>query len=107
VYSGWPKLYFQVWHQDSFGRNELYGYGYCHVPTSPGIHDIECPTWRPVGTARERLTQAFLGGGPQLRNPDLIYSGSDRYHLRTQTMGRVHLQLGVITRNFEKYGIEF
>ena len=33
---GWPKLHFEVWHQDNFGRNEIYGYGFCHVPTSPG-----------------------------------------------------------------------
>jgi len=106
AYAGWPKIHFQVWHQDSFGRGELYGYGYCHIPTSPGTHEMECPTWRPVGTMREQISQAFLGGGPQLKNPDMIYSGADRYHLRTQTMGKVHLQLGVIMRHFDRYGIE-
>jgi len=106
VCPGWPKIHFQVWHQDSFGRNEIYGYGYCHVPTSPGMHDVECPMWRPVGSLREQITQAFLGGGPMLKHPDLIYSGADRYHLRTQAMGKVHLQLGVIVRHFDKYGIE-
>lgn len=103
---GWPKLHFQVWHQDNFGRNELYGYGFCHVPTSPGIHNIECPTWRPSGTYREQISQSFLGGGPQLKNPDLIYSGADRYKLHTIAMGNVHLQIGVILRNFDKFGIE-
>ena len=34
---GWPKLHFEVWHQDNFGRNEIYGYGFCHIPTSPGM----------------------------------------------------------------------
>ena len=104
--SGWPKIHFQVWHQDSFGRNELYGYGFCHLPTSPGIHNIECPTWRPSGTYREQVSQSFLGGGPQLKNPDLIYSGADRYKLHTVAMGTIHLQLGVILRHFDKYGIE-
>ena len=33
---GWPKFHFEVWHQDNFGRNEIYGYGFCHIPTSPG-----------------------------------------------------------------------
>jgi len=37
---GWPKLHFEVWHQDNFGRNEIYGYGFCHVPTSPGRFTI-------------------------------------------------------------------
>lgn len=78
---GWPKLYFQVWHEDFFGRNELCkysfnyihtfihlycssihlfisldGYGFCHVPTVPGIHDVECVTWRPVGSYRDQFT---------------------------------------------------
>ena len=87
-------------------RNELYGYGFCHVPTSPGFHEVICPTWRPVGTLREQFQQAFIGGGPQLRNPDLIYSGAERYHLKTEAMGKVHFHIGVITRNFDKFGIE-
>jgi B9 domain-containing protein 2 len=55
---------------------------------------------------RDQFVQYFLGGGPQLKNPDLIYSGYDRYHLQTETMGVVHLEIGVILRNFDKYGIE-
>ncbi|XP_014666947.1 PREDICTED: B9 domain-containing protein 2-like [Priapulus caudatus] len=103
---GWPKFHFQVWHQDTFGRNELYGYGFCHVPTSPGIHELECATWRPVGSLREQISQYFLGGGLQLRNPDLVYSGVDRYKLHTQAMGKVQLHLGLVFRNFDKYGME-
>lgn len=55
---------------------------------------------------REQISQMFVGGGAQLRNPDMIYSGADRYHLRTLTMGKVHIQLAVILRNFDKYGVE-
>jgi B9 domain-containing protein 2 len=89
-----------------FGRCELYGYGFCHIPASPGLHKVDVPTWRPVGTTQEQFNQSFVGGGPQLRSPDLIYSGADRYQLRTAAMGTVHLQLGVILRNFDRYGIE-
>ena len=106
VSAGWPKIHLQVWHCDRYGRNELYGYGFCHVPTSPGVHAVECATWRPSGTAREQLTQAFVGGGAELKRPELVYAGADRYHLRTAAMGSVHLELGVILRNFDKYGIE-
>ena len=104
--SGWPKMHFQVYHQDSFGRNELYGYGFCHIPTSPGIHKIDCPTWQPSGTFFESVSQQFLGGAAELRNPDVVYSGSQRYKLTTVATGKVHLQLGIILRNFDKYGIE-
>lgn len=103
---GWPKLHLQVWHQDSFGRCQLYGYGFCHVPSSPGHHRVSCATWRPLGSWQEQLAQVFVGGGPQLRNPDLIYNGADRYRLQTEAMGTVELELGVIMRHFDKYGVE-
>jgi len=104
---GWPKFHFQVWHQDSYGRNEIFGYGYCHVPTSPGTHKVDCVTWRPLSSNKsEQLRSFFVGGSPQLKNSDVIYTGGDRYKLRTIAMGTVHLQLGVITRNFDKFGVE-
>jgi hypothetical protein len=30
------------------------GYGFCHVPTAPGTHTVECVTWRPTGTLAEQ-----------------------------------------------------
>ena len=48
---GWPKIHLQVWHEDSFGRCQLFGYGYCHVPSSPGAgarcyHETLRQVWR-------------------------------------------------------------
>ncbi|XP_063289300.1 B9 domain-containing protein 2 [Pelobates fuscus] len=103
---GWPKLHFQVWHQDSFGRNELYSYSFLHIPSTPGTHSLTSPTWRPLGTWQEHLSQIFVGGGPQLKSSSLIYGGADRYRLQTEAMGQVHLELTVILRNFERYGVE-
>ena len=79
VLPGWPKIHMQVWHQDGFGRNELYGYGHCHIPTSPGMHKIDCATWRPSGTLREQIMQTFVGGSPQLKTPDLIYRWNEYF----------------------------
>lgn len=39
--------------------------------------------------------------------PDVVYTGLDRYKLQTEAMGIVHIELGLILRNFEKYGVEF
>lgn len=41
------------------------------------------------------------------QNPDLVSSSAELYKLRTVSMGKVHLRLHVIVRNFEKYGVEF
>mmetsp|Transcript_18550 Transcript_18550/g.30508 ORF Transcript_18550/g.30508 Transcript_18550/m.30508 type:complete len:124 (-) Transcript_18550:336-707(-) len=104
---GWPRMYFQVWHEDSFGRTDLEGYGFIHVPTSAGTYDLECVTWRPAGTLWERISSWFIGGNPQLKNEELILSGADRFRLRTIASGTVHLRLGVILKNFEKYGVHY
>lgn len=104
--AGWPRLHLQVWSQDSFGRCQLAGYGFCHVPSSPGTHKLDCPTWRPLGSWREQLARAFVGGGPQLLHGDAIYSGADRYRLHTAAGGTVHLDLGLLLRHFDRYGVE-
>ena len=104
---GWPKLHFQVYHQDDFGRNELIAYGFTHVPTSPGVHNHEVVTWRPSGSIRDTISQFYVGGGNQLRNPDVTLSSTDRYRLTTTAMGKIQVNLGVILRNFDKFGIEF
>eukprot|EP00026_Physarum_polycephalum_P019312 Phypoly_transcript_21272.p1 GENE.Phypoly_transcript_21272~~Phypoly_transcript_21272.p1 ORF type:complete len:176 (+),score=17.78 Phypoly_transcript_21272:55-582(+) len=102
---GWPKLKLQVWHQDMFGRNELYGYGFCHLPMSAGIFDLDCVTWRPQGSISDEITAFFLGGTPQLANDELVVSGADRYRLKTISMGTVHIHISIIHRDFAKYGI--
>ncbi|NXN19912.1 B9D2 protein, partial [Indicator maculatus] len=84
------------------------GYGFCHLPSSPGCHSVTCVTWRPLGTPGERLRRLFLGGGPQLLPPEvpnLSTEPSQRCRLSTQAGGRVWLQLGVILRNFSPHGV--
>ncbi|KAJ3073505.1 B9 domain-containing protein 2 [Podochytrium sp. JEL0797] len=104
--AGWPKLIFQVYHQDMFGRNELYGYGFTHIPTTPGTHSLEVVTWRPAGSFADQVWAFFLGATPQLKSLDLIHNPSDRFRLQTIAMGKVHLQLSVIVKGFEKHGVQ-
>jgi len=104
---GWPKLKMQVWHQDRFGRNELYGYSLGQIPLSPGTFDLDCVAWRPKGSISEEITAFFLGGTPQLANDNLVVSPADRYRLRTITQGVVHLHLTVIHKDFAKHGIVY
>lgn len=98
-------MHFQVWHHDAAGRNELYGYGAIYVPINPGFHSMDVAIWRPRGSAWERFRRFFVGGASQLDKPELIYTSPDLSHLRTEPMGTVHLELNVIARNFEKFGV--
>eukprot|EP00741_Cyanophora_paradoxa_P008346 tig00001299_g8073.t1 len=104
--AGWPKIRFQVWSEDIFGRNDLAGYGFCHLPASPGVFDLEVPCWRPVGSWSERFSAFFIGGNPQLKHEEYVTSGSDRFRLKTIATGTVHLKIGVLTKNFEKFGVQ-
>jgi B9 domain-containing protein 2 len=103
---GWPKFNMQVWGQDVLGRTELKGYAQCQVPTTPGVHELKCATWRPIGSFKDQITSYFVGGGIELKNPELAISNSESYRLKTISMGIVHLKINVILRNFDKYGVE-
>jgi hypothetical protein len=34
------------------------GYGFCHVPTAPGVYELDCPTWLPEVRSRETAAAA-------------------------------------------------
>mmetsp|Transcript_3504 Transcript_3504/g.4372 ORF Transcript_3504/g.4372 Transcript_3504/m.4372 type:complete len:188 (-) Transcript_3504:119-682(-) len=97
----WPCLYFEVWSQDEYGRNDIAGYGQCQVPAAPGYYDkIDAVIWRPLGTFLERLRAKFLGGYPQLVNPEefVLNASRQREDFYTETMGSVVLSLNVVVQ---------
>ena len=102
---GWPRFFFEVWHEDRYGRNELAGYGTCFVPTTPGEHNVECATWRPEGSAWDKLSSFFLGNKPRLERPSLVTTSEDRFDLFAETAGRVFMRINVVTRGFENRGV--
>jgi B9 domain-containing protein 2 len=48
-----------------------------------------------------------LGGAPQLRNEEIVYSGTDKYRLKTITTGKIFVQLSIIFKDFGKYGLNW
>ncbi|XP_074598189.1 B9 domain-containing protein 2-like [Brevipalpus obovatus] len=103
---GWPRIEFQVFKEDSYGRVCSISYGFIHLPSSPGYHELKCYTWKPVGSIYNRLYSFFTGSSLILRNPEMIYNPNERYRIRTETSGTLSLQLYVITKNFDRYGVE-
>ena len=126
------------------------------LPTSPGLHELRCATWRPCGSMREQISSAhptaapprrrhpalaptlslslspaprpaplaptpsphplphpspprlaafFLGGVPTLKHKEVITQPIDRFRLQTEPSGDVHLTLGVLTKDFARYGV--
>lgn len=79
ILSGWPKLIFQVFCLDAFGRAWVVGYGVCSLPSVPGAHTLQVPCWIPSATTlTDRIQQYFLGGSQQLMQSDIISLGADR-----------------------------
>ncbi|KAM9514310.1 B9 domain-containing protein 2 isoform 1-T2 [Guaruba guarouba] len=106
---GWPRLHVQVWHQDALGRCHVLGYGFCHVPSAPGPHSVRCVTWRPLAGWRERARRRWVGGGARLAQAQEEAAagggGAERFRLRSEAGGSVHLELGVVLRHFRRFGV--
>lgn len=47
-----------------------------------------------------------MGGSSELAEPDLIVNPTERYRLRTVPAGNVTIELSIILRNFDKFGVE-
>ena len=89
------------------GRLDVEGYGFVHVPSAPGTHELSCPTWRPVGTAAQELATFFVGGSPVLASTSVIFSAvAERHRLVTAPSGTVHMRLECVHRFLESEGVE-
>ncbi|KYM79603.1 B9 domain-containing protein 2 [Atta colombica] len=99
-----PKLLLQVFGRDNYGRIIFLSYGVYNVPVSSGSYVLDCHTWKPIGTWKDRLYDKFLGNSLQLKSPSVLINTLDRFEILTQSMGTVIVQLYILTRNFDKFG---
>ena len=70
---GWPRMVATVWELDEYGRSILSGYGFAHLPTNPGYHELDVHCWRPSGSIREELQSFFLGTSSCLVDENMIF----------------------------------
>jgi len=104
---GWPRLLVRVYILDAYGRAGIEGYGWCHLPTQAGFHEVKIPCWRPVGTVLQELEVYFLGASPQITNEETIFNMAweDRHRLVTVATGVVHVNLSVLHRHFDERNV--
>lgn len=76
-----------------------------HVPSEPGHHRIECHTWKPIGSYLDQVYTLFASGALRLQDPNVINEGTDRFRLQTEASGKLTLDLFVVMRNFDRFGV--
>ena len=88
---------------------QVVGYGFCHVPTTAGSSEVECCTWRPMGSISEEVAAFFVGGIPRLADDEVMFSKAweQRCRLLTIGSGTVHLRLDVVLKNFEQNCVDW
>ena len=102
---GWPKLVMQVQELDEHGCSHVAGYGFCHLPVTPGSSELTVCCWRPTGSVRDEISAYFLGNTSRLTSYDIISAKAawaNRCRLVTIPTGKVIVNLNVILRNFER-----
>jgi B9 domain-containing protein 2 len=86
------------------------GYGFCYIPSTSGVHDLDVDIWKPVGAPLDELIDFHLGGGPSLVDTELIHqvnkAKEDRCHLFTQSVGTIRVHLEVTLRNFHLHNVQ-
>ncbi|CAN0133352.1 unnamed protein product [Ectocarpus sp. 6 AP-2014] len=105
---GWPRMMLQVWQLDTHGRNVLRGYGFRHLPSTPGFSEVSVPCWRPSGSMQEETAAFFLGITPRLTAEDAVFNRAwdQRCRLITLPAGTVWLQMHGLFRNLEDQGVD-
>lgn len=105
--AGWPRVHVEVYARNALDRYWPVGFGVAAVPTLPGVHRVQVRTWRVAADSWWGGLHARFGtGGFTLAKGDLVYSGTERYRLATQSSGSVIFDLLVVCKNFGKFGVE-
>ena len=104
---GWPRIVMQVWELDGYGRSILSGYGFAHLPTNTGYHELEIHCWRPCGSLREELQSYFLGTSSYLVDESVIFGKAweNRSQLVTISSGVVKMNVNVLLRFFNEHKV--
>ena len=99
---GWPKQVLEVWGVDYNGRNILCGYGVSSQPFQSGNHKYDVPCWRPAPHYHDSWISVY----PELEFKDVLISNQNRQSLRTESTGKVSIEIDVITRDFGLHGVK-
>ena len=78
-----PLILFEVFQVGLFNRQKAVGYGFTHLPGSPGPHRLTVPTWCPyVEGVSQQLEDYFLSLRPQIENLSYLGRPDNVHHCK-------------------------
>lgn len=103
---GWPQIVFSVFSFDSFGNDQLLGYGTIHLPIykrlqhSPKRDLIKVYIHSPQASSYMRQLSSWLTGKkPELINPETFARADCRKLFQMVTVGTLEIGLDLITKD--------
>jgi len=94
-----PTIICTVYSESYFGKINVEGYGFAHLPSGAGSIDMEIKTWKPVEGITAEMKNYFLGSGPRLKDNKFIFGGTsnsqttiNRFGVRTENAGLVRFR---------------
>ncbi len=104
---GWPQIVLRVFEMNSYGKEQVRGYGAVHVPLVPGSHTAKVAMFVPESSSLiQRFTGYLMGSKPHYVDPRVVASGEGRDVTRVTSMGYVTVEFNVITKDLKRLGYE-
>ena len=104
--NGWPKIFVEVWSNDSEGKNVIVGYGTGFIPVKSGFSKMTINCWRPSGSSSLSLEERLLGNNKEFNDKSAVYSTAEKFGVFSMSTGQVNIELELIFKDFILHGIE-
>lgn len=107
---GWPQIVLSVYHFDTFGTDQILGYGCCHLPVASSLtsdHPHIVKIYAPQSTSYlKQLLTWLTGRKPELVDSTLFARGDCRGVLQTTTVGEVKFFFNLTTKDVSTNGFK-
>ena len=107
-YYGWPQIVLSVYYFDTFGNDQILGYGCVHLPASNQISTgfkRLVKIYAPQSTSLVRQLLSWVSGKkPELVDSNLFARADCRSVLQMTHIGRVELTLNITTKDVATNG---
>jgi B9 domain-containing protein 1 len=104
---GWPKIVLSIVEQKGRGMLPVRGYGWIHIPVTPGRYQLNVRLFRPRSSSIfQEITSALWGKEPEFIKPEFVCEDKGREVTRVKSEGCVSIKLDIMTKNMTHFGFD-